>query len=424
VPTRRATTFLLLALLLYLFANQTQVGWLYVMSALLAGIVVAAFAINRRTLKGLTGERRIGAGEYEEFFEGEETTISLTLTNPRRVPVAQLRALETCPLAEPTSEYHTLNIFIPSLPAHQPLTYQYPISIYRRGLHEFPPLALSTRAPFGLFHQKHRLPLATRVLVYPELQPLSRLDLLDRQPSVNLTRPRAGWGTEVIGVRAYRPGDSPRHIHWRSVARRPGQLISKEFVDESQPGLTLALDLFPHPFDFAQDKPLPTTDSKHTPFEWMVKLAASIGEYAIRRGYALHLLTDETAWPAPRGPVTHQALLEFLARVHPAGEHPISQLLATRNTQAFVAAIFPFPDPNALAPLLSFKQQGFQVLAILPDPASFPVVPNAVVPNATPGPSAAPFADELTALGIDTRLVQFGKDWATQLSHPPTPILS
>jgi uncharacterized protein (DUF58 family) len=205
----------------------------------------------------------------------------------------------------------------------------------------------------------------------------------------------------VIGVRPYRPGDSPRHIHWRSVARLSGhtqQLISKEFVDEAQPGLTLALDLFPHP--------LPLTESKHTSFEWMVKIAASIGDYAIRRGYALHLLTDETAWPAPHGPVTRQALLEYLARVHPSGENPLARLLDSRNTQTFVAAVFPFPDPNIVAPLLSLKQQGIQALAILLDPGTFP----------EPGPPGAAFADELDALGLQTRLVSYGEDWITQLS--------
>ncbi len=419
MPTRRAYTVLFLSFILYLFANQTQVGWLYVMSALLAGVVFSAYLLNRQTLQRIDAQRQIDSGEYVEYYEDDEVTISLSFLNNGRTPALHLRTTETCPLAAPTSEYHQLKIFIPSLPAQQTTLLTYTLPIYKRGLHEFPPLFLNTGAPFGFFHRHRKLPLPTRILVYPELHPLKRFDLLDRQPSVNLTRPRAGWGTEVIGVRPYRPGDSPRHIHWRSVARlagRSGQLISKEFVDESQPGLTLALDLFPHP--------LPTTDSKNTPFEWMIKLAASIGEYAIRRGYALHLLTDETAWPAPHGPVTRQALFEFLARVHPAGEYPLAQLLTTRNTQTFVAAIFPYPDPNALAPLLSFKQQGLQVLAILPDPATFPVVPNAVVPNTTPGPSAAPLADELTALGIDTRLVQFGEDWATQLSHPQTPILS
>jgi len=403
MPTRRTQTFIFLSLLLYLFANQTQLGWLYVTSAILAGIVVAAFFNNRRALKGLNGQRQIGKGDATELYEEDEITITLQIQNPQNNS-AQIRAIETCPLIDPTSENHTLNLFIPSIKPGQILSLEYLTPIYKRGLHEFPPVIFKTGAPFGLFQQEKKLDISSRALVYPELRPLNRLELLDRQPSINLTRPRAGWGTEVIGIRPYRPGDSPRHIHWRSVARMGGyntQLISKEFVDESQPGLTLALDLYPHP--------LPQTVSKHTSFEWMIKIAASIGDYAIRRGYALHLLTDETAWPAPRGPITRQALLEFLARVRPAGQYPLSHLLTTRNTQTFVAAILPFPDTDSIPPLLSLKQQGTEILVMLPDPATFPM----------PGASAGPLADELSALGLDTRLIQFGEDWIQQLATTP-----
>ena len=88
-----------------------------------------------------------------------------------------------------------------------------------------------------------------------------------------------------MGVRPYRTSDSPRHIHWRIVARRQ-QLMTKEFAEEAQPGLTLALDVFAHPY--------PAPAGKHTPFEWGVKLAASIGEYAHRRRYPLHLASSST----------------------------------------------------------------------------------------------------------------------------------
>lgn len=404
MPTRRAFTFLFISFLLYLFANQTQVGWLYVMSALMAGVLVVAFILNRDNLHGITGWRKIGSDDCTELYEGDETEIYLTFKNKSRFSAMQIRTTEICPLVDPQADYHRLDIFLPTLPANQESHLQYGVHLYRRGFHEFSHTELFTGAPFGLFKRRRMLAIPTRVLVYPELRPLKHLDLLDRQPSVNLSRPRAGWGTEVIGVRPYRPGDSLRHIHWLSVART-GQMISKEFLDESQPGLTLALDLFPHP--------LPKTSSKHTPFEWMVKLAASIGDYAIRRGYALHLLADETTWPPPRGPLTRQALLEYLARVHPSGENPLANLLDSRNTQTFVAATFPYPDQNIVAPLLSLKQQGIQTLAIFPNPEHFP----------DPGPSAYGLVNELTALGIETRLVEFGEDWVSQLSVNTRPYL-
>ena len=39
-----------------------------------------------------------------------------------------------------------------------------------------------------------------------------------------------------------RPGDPPRHVHWRTTARA-GRLIVKEFAEEQQPALTIDTDL-------------------------------------------------------------------------------------------------------------------------------------------------------------------------------------
>ncbi len=398
MPTKRTPAILFIALLLYLFANQTQVGWLYVMSALLAGVVAAAWALNRRALRGLAGTRQVGAGAQAELYEGDEVAVRLALKNPGRAPMTHVRTAEICPLADPESAHRNLNIFIPALPAGGETALAYDVTIYRRGLHEFPPLALESRAPFGFFRRKRTLAAPARVLVYPELRPLRRLNLLDRQPSVQLTRPRAGAGTEVIGVRPYRTGDSPRHIHWRSVART-GQLISKEFVDESRPGVTVALDLFPNPY--------PDPENKHHPFEWAVKIAASIGDYAQRRGYALHLLADETAWPPPSGPLSRLALLEYLARVQPTSMRSLAEILETGMVQTFLVALLPWPNRDVIDPLIALRQRGVEVLAILLDPASFP----------TGDVSAAPLAAELRALDVGTRLVAFGQDWRMQIGN-------
>jgi hypothetical protein len=56
--------------------------------------------------------------------------------------------------------------------------------------------------------------------------------------------PRAGSGTELFGVREYRPGDSLRRIHWRSSARH-GELVVREF---EPPGVqTLGIFVDPSP---------------------------------------------------------------------------------------------------------------------------------------------------------------------------------
>lgn len=65
-----------------------------------------------------------------------------------------------------------------------------------------------------------------------------------RELEASVAAPRAGAGSEMLGVREYRPGDSLRRIHWRSSARH-GELVVREY---EPPGLrTLAILLDPAP---------------------------------------------------------------------------------------------------------------------------------------------------------------------------------
>ena len=225
--TARFWTFLVASFVFWFFANQTQIGWLYIVSAILGGIVIAAWFLNRGTLKRLSGERQPLLDSDADLHEGDEIRIRLTLKNTGQLPASHLALIEHCPLAPPDSEERELRMFIPMLP--DSLEFDYEITVHRRGLHHFPAMKVTSRAPFGFYERKGERKVETSVLVYPELRKLTRLSLLDEQPAAELTNPKAGMGSEVIGVRPYRPGDSPRHIHWRSVARH-GQLVSKELV--------------------------------------------------------------------------------------------------------------------------------------------------------------------------------------------------
>jgi uncharacterized protein (DUF58 family) len=341
--------------------------------------------------------------DSSEIYEGDEIEIGLTFEKSRTPATAQVEAESICPLAEPGSPQHTLRLFIPMLSPKSPLTYTFACTVYRRGLHEFPPARLTCRAPFGLFAQRRESASGERALVYPEVRKLRSLELLDRRLAPQMPRQHAGTGYEALGVRPYRTGDSPRHIHWRSVARH-GQLISKEFADETQPGLTLALDLFQHDYT--------PSDDKHTPFEWAVKCAASIGDYAQRRGYPLHLLADSDALALPPMPISESGLLQYLARIEPTGKQRLSGMIANQATQAFMAVVLPWPDLTALDALIEVHGRRTELLCILIDPATFP----------HGGPSGAPLYDAIRAAGIEARLVHFGEDWIQQITPDTIPL--
>jgi uncharacterized protein (DUF58 family) len=395
--TARARTFLLAAGVFYLFANQTQVGWLYVLSAVLAGLVLAAGWLSRGTLRYLNGERRLGVNADADFYEGETITIDLTLLNERGL-ASQVRLQEHCPLASLDSLQRDLTVFIASLGSRERVALSYEIELDRRGLHEFPPITLKSSAPFGFFHHRRLLDIQTKVLVYPEVRPLRHLDLLDRQLAPQIPRIRSGTGYEVLGVRPFRSGDSPRHIHWRSVART-GELISKDFADEAQPGLTLILDLFGHPYA--------VSETKHIPFEWAVKCAASIGDLALTKSYPLHTVADADAISLPAGPVSRWALLQYLARVQSVGKRKLAHVIGQQPMQTFAAIILPYPDRSVIETLVSLYHRRIEILAVVIDPSTFP----------ESGPSSATFVDEIRSIGIDVCHIKFGEDWASQLSE-------
>src|SRR5574340_929518 len=125
MPTKRSRTLIIAALLLYFFANQTQIGWLYVMAALMAGIVVAAGLLNRGMLRPITGERTVSP---DEMHEGEEASIRLVLRNAWRVGASQVRTVEHCPLADPDSPQAAAEVFIPLLPGRGSVEFDYAVA--------------------------------------------------------------------------------------------------------------------------------------------------------------------------------------------------------------------------------------------------------------------------------------------------------
>jgi len=395
--TARSWTILFAAFLFWFFANQTAVGWLYIIAAVLGGVVMAAFFLNRGTLKRVTVARSLMKDVEVDLHEGDDIRIKLTLKNTGQLPASHLSLVETCPIAPPDSDQHQLPMFIPIL--HDRIEFDYETVVHRRGLYHFPAMKIASRAPFGFFERRGKKKIETSVLVYPELRKLTGLSLLDEQPAAELTNPKAGIGSEVIGVRPYRSGDSPRHIHWRSVARH-GNLISKEFAQETQPGVTVVLDRY---------CPLsPVPETKHQPFEMAVKAMVSIAEYAMRRGYPVHIAADNQDMAVPQGAIVWDALMQYTARVPVSEQTNLSDVLNYQPMQQFVAIVLAWIDESLLETLISMKHRGYNLLVIVPDPASYPIGSDI---------SAKNFSGALDHNGIANRILKHGDDWSDVISH-------
>ena len=182
----------------------------------------------------------------------------------------------------------------------------------RRGILRLGRLMVLRQDPFGLFRRGLRVGSGwNSILVLPKRYPIPRMELRGRteldDSGAGGVRTSVGLSHEFVGLRDYRPGDPPRHIHWRSWARlnRP---VVKEYEEEHYPRYALALDTV---LGWEQDPEI---------FEEAVSVAASFVSAVETREAVLDFLfvADQSYCFSMGGPGASRAsekMLEVLATV-------------------------------------------------------------------------------------------------------------
>lgn len=115
----------------------------------------------------------------------------------------------------------------------------------RRGPLRFGPFRVETVFPFGLVLKSVRFDEPAECLVFPRierLRPAALASLAQGGVAGPSTSSRAGPGSDFLGIREYRPGDSLRHISWRRSATT-GQLAVIERSVDAPPRIHVVLDL-------------------------------------------------------------------------------------------------------------------------------------------------------------------------------------
>lgn len=404
MPSKRAGSLLILALILYFLANQTQVGWIYIFSDMLIGLLVVAalysWGILRsiQVVRGLhpapsvsspSAEAQFNDNTLDKPIESDLAPLSWHEDDPIEVtlqfqqtglrPALLLGGLEQCPFAPPADQKQPF--FIPALFKGQVANLTYQTWCDRRGLYGFAPLRLWSKGPCGLFQTQHTLSVPGEILIYPAYYPLKRLRVFEKREFAEQSALHLGRGSQVVGTREYRPGDSLRQIHWRSTART-GQLVVKEFSDDEQQAFTVVLDL-------QADSSL--GEGKFSTFETAVRLAATFGYYATCKNIPFRLFGSSPRWTPPATPLSWWAILNYLAKVENDGHEPLANLLSHLPASTFVVVLISRPDETIIKALSTLAQPGRSTLTIfitpegtLPPPAASPKSTNLAVKSVSP----------------------------------------
>ncbi len=336
----RGIAIIIMAIVLFVLAGVTRVGWLLLFDAVLWGVVAVSAAAPWLAIGRLKIQRRIVAWQSAEGApgptEGDSAQLDLKLQNTGLFPCAFVTVrygLDGDAIAADSN-----SLLIAWLGRNKRLSSSLDVKLNRRGLHKLPQLRVEASLPFGMFRRTKRAGDETELLVFPRVYPVSKLDMLASSGASASPSLRARSGDEIIGSRGYIQGDPWQSIHWRNTARTSWPQV-KEFERTPDKSLAIAFS--------AQN----SIEQGEESLEHAIKIAASVGDFVCKTGGAVSLLAGDIRLDTSDSP-------EFLRAL----------ALLEASTDSGLAALLRKAPPGAdmLAVVLETDAEGLRALAQLP----------------------------------------------------------
>jgi uncharacterized protein (DUF58 family) len=224
LPTRYGLIFGLLLLLLLFGSLNYGNNPAFLLTFLLTGLGLVAMLHTWRNLVGV----ELAPSRCEPVFAGQEACFEIRLMNRRRGSRPAIRLqVGNDPAASADLE-------------DQPVLLRLARPATRRGILKLGRVTAATRYPLGLLQAWCYLDLDADCLVYPA--PSADMPPSDHPDYLHSASGDKGVGVDdFVGIRPYRPGDSPRQLHWKALAR--GQALqTKQFGGDRSDRLWLDWD--------------------------------------------------------------------------------------------------------------------------------------------------------------------------------------
>ena len=310
-------------LLLFLLILAISFSWIF----------RARFSVHRRlprcgtvgsplayalVLENLTGKTQRGLAVLEELADPRPSFSEWRSFQDALSKQSRSFQLAQRPRANPFNPAFFKESELPPARPSQKIEARLRLLPLRRGLLRFRGVRLARPDPFGIFRAFIRVPLPQSVLILPKRYPLPPIAFpgtMQYQEGGVALASHVGRSDEFIALRDYRPGDSLRHVHWRSWART-GKPVVKEFEDEFFVRHALVLDTF--------------CSAPHSEaFEEAVSVAASFACTVRTQESLLDLLfvgLQSYCFTAGRGLARSEQMLEVLASVRPCRDFSFAKL--------------------------------------------------------------------------------------------------
>lgn len=266
-----APGWLFLALLVMGVTAGLTVGWVegWVLAAISATLLLLSVPF-------LLGGHDYGVQlslEKDRVVAGTDVRARLSVLN--RASRISLPGVIDIPVGEGLVEVHVPLLFNKA-EHHEDLT----IGAHRRGVIDIGPMTIGRGDPIGILRREVSWPQVERLYVHP-------VTVAIPSTSAGLIKDLEGTPTRDIvdsdlafhAIRQYAPGDSRRHVHWKSTAKT-GVLMVRQYEETRRASLAVILDL--------NTEEYATEDE----FEMAVSAAASVAVQAVRDGREVVVTTS------------------------------------------------------------------------------------------------------------------------------------
>jgi uncharacterized protein (DUF58 family) len=236
-PWREGALWLVAAILMLTIGILKGINLVIVLAYLLAGLWLVNLLLARQAVRGLSARRLprppVQAGLPIEW------QIEVRDDGPPAGSWALEERIRSAAAGWLVVRGGSGTVFRPRLRATFP----------RRGRYAIEPLTARSTYPFGLIGRSIQLLPADELIVLPRPARVDGERLrawlfrawAGRDEERRKVRRVVEREAEVHGLRDYRPGDSPRRVHWKATARR-NRLTVREYEDAAPPRLLLVVD--------------------------------------------------------------------------------------------------------------------------------------------------------------------------------------
>lgn len=227
-PSRVGFFFALSLLVMLLTAINYQNNMAYALTFLLATLFVVGVLHTYANLAGLT----LSAGHAGSAYPGQQVAFDVLVERSRNHHHYALHI--SCPQGTDA---------LVNLADQDRLEVRLHARAESRGWFRPGRLLVESSYPLGLLRCWTWVDLDIQALVYPRPLPSTELPGVATERPDGSVAPATGMD-DFYGLRAYRPGDSLRHVNWKGLAKGQG-LYSKHYMAYAERSVWLDWDMFP-----------------------------------------------------------------------------------------------------------------------------------------------------------------------------------